>query len=150
MRRIGGFTFITSPNLPTAGTATLLDSTVFGSFVDEYLQGEGYVSDGVDNLQVKTDPLRQGRRLAYPRSPHRGADRSGARRGVEDHRGRCLMPYLVTSPLVLVRVPDQVGDGYRVDYHYQGLRRPGRAIRRREARREDRRPQGVEGQGRQG
>jgi hypothetical protein len=30
------------------------------------------------------------------------------------------MPYLVTSPLVLVRVPDQVGDGYRVDYHYQG------------------------------
>lgn len=29
------------------------------------------------------------------------------------------MPYLVTSPLVLVRVPDQVGDGYRVDYHYQ-------------------------------
>lgn len=30
------------------------------------------------------------------------------------------MPYLVTSPLVLVKVPDQVGDGYRVDYHYRG------------------------------
>lgn len=30
------------------------------------------------------------------------------------------MSYLVTSPLVLVKVPDQVGDGYRVDYHYQG------------------------------
>jgi hypothetical protein len=54
MRRIGGFTFITSPNLPTAGVATLLDSTVLGSFVDENLQGEGYVGDGVDNLQVKT------------------------------------------------------------------------------------------------
>jgi hypothetical protein len=54
MRRIGGFTFITSPNLPTPGSATLLDSTVLGSFVDEYLQGEGYVGDGVDGLQVKT------------------------------------------------------------------------------------------------
>jgi hypothetical protein len=30
------------------------------------------------------------------------------------------MPYLVTAPLVLVRVPDQIGDGYRVDYHYAG------------------------------
>lgn len=55
MRRIGGFTFITSPNLPYTNTATLLDSNVFGSFVDEYLQGEGYVSDGVDNLQVLTE-----------------------------------------------------------------------------------------------
>jgi hypothetical protein len=57
MRRIGGFTFITSPNLPTAGVATLLDSTVLGSFVDEYLQSEGYVSDGTDGLQVKTERL---------------------------------------------------------------------------------------------
>jgi hypothetical protein len=57
MRRIGGFTFVTSPNLPYSNTATLLDSTVFGSFVDEYLQGEGYVSDGVDNLQVQTERL---------------------------------------------------------------------------------------------
>lgn len=30
------------------------------------------------------------------------------------------MSYLVTSPLVLVKVPEQVGDGYRLDYHYQG------------------------------
>lgn len=30
------------------------------------------------------------------------------------------MSYLVTSPLVLVKVPDQVGEGYRLDYHYQG------------------------------
>jgi hypothetical protein len=29
LRRIGGFTFITSPNLPTTGVATLLDSSVF-------------------------------------------------------------------------------------------------------------------------
>ena len=57
MRRIGGFTFIASPNLPTNGVATLLDSTVLGSFVDEYLPSEGYVSDGVDNLQVMTERL---------------------------------------------------------------------------------------------
>lgn len=30
------------------------------------------------------------------------------------------MPYLTKAPLLLVKVPDQVGDGYRVDYHYQG------------------------------
>jgi hypothetical protein len=57
MRRIGGFTFIASPNLPTAGVATLLDSTVLGSFVDEELPSEGYVSDGVDKLQVLTKRL---------------------------------------------------------------------------------------------
>lgn len=39
---------------------------------------------------------------------------------MEDHGGGFLMSYLVTSPLVLVKVPDQAGDGYRVDYHYQG------------------------------
>lgn len=56
MRRIGGFTFITSPNLPTAGVATLLDSTVLGSFVDETLPAPGYVSgpDDANRLQVKT------------------------------------------------------------------------------------------------
>lgn len=30
------------------------------------------------------------------------------------------MSYLTIAPLVLVRVPDEVGDGYRVDYHYAG------------------------------
>lgn len=57
MRRIGGFTFITSPNLPATNNAILLDSTVLGSFVDEYLPSEGYVSDGTDNLQVMTERL---------------------------------------------------------------------------------------------
>ncbi|MEU9805031.1 hypothetical protein [Mycobacterium sp. NPDC050853] len=56
MRRIGGFTFITSPNLPTTGVATLLDSTVLGSFVDETVPAPGYVSgpDDANRLQVKT------------------------------------------------------------------------------------------------
>lgn len=57
MRRIGGFTFITSPNLPTTGVATLLDTTVFGTFVDETVPSEGYVDSGPDDLnrmQVKT------------------------------------------------------------------------------------------------
>lgn len=57
MRRIGGFTFITSPNLPTTGTATLLDSKVFGTFVDERVPGPGYVAsgdEGADGIQVKT------------------------------------------------------------------------------------------------
>lgn len=56
MRRIGGFTFITSPNLPTTNTAILLDTTVFGSFVDETLPAPGYVSgpDDANRLQVMT------------------------------------------------------------------------------------------------
>jgi len=56
MRRIGGFTFIASPNLPTSGVATLLDSTVLGSFVDETLPAPGYVGgpDDANRLQVKT------------------------------------------------------------------------------------------------
>lgn len=56
MRRIGGFTFIASPNLPAAGVATLLDSTVLGSFVDETLPAPGYVQgpDDANRMQVKT------------------------------------------------------------------------------------------------
>lgn len=57
MRRIGGFNFVTSPNLPTTGVATLLDSKVFGAMVDERVPGPGYVmSDdpGADGVQVKT------------------------------------------------------------------------------------------------
>lgn len=53
MRRIGGFNFVTSPNLPTTGVATLLDSKVFGAFVDERLPAPGYVG-GDNGLQVKT------------------------------------------------------------------------------------------------
>jgi hypothetical protein len=53
LRRIGGFTFVTSPNLPTTGVATLLDSSVFGAFVDERLPEIGYVM-GDNGVQVKT------------------------------------------------------------------------------------------------
>jgi hypothetical protein len=53
MRKIGGFTFVTSPNLPTTGVATLLDSTMLGAFVDERLPAPGYVG-GDNGLQVKT------------------------------------------------------------------------------------------------
>lgn len=53
IRRIGGFTFVTSPNLPTTGVATLLDSSVFGAFVDERLPEIGYVM-GDNGVQVKT------------------------------------------------------------------------------------------------
>ncbi|MEU6582822.1 hypothetical protein [Nocardia sp. NPDC046763] len=57
MRRIGGFTFVTSPNLPVNGNAWLLDSKVFGAFVDERVPGPGYVASGdqgADGVQVKT------------------------------------------------------------------------------------------------
>ncbi|OXR46667.1 hypothetical protein B7C42_01642 [Nocardia cerradoensis] len=59
MRKIGGFTFITSPNLPTLGRVTLLDSSVFGGFADERLNDPGYVGstdEGADGIQVKTFP----------------------------------------------------------------------------------------------
>lgn len=57
IKRIGGFTFVTSPNLPTAGNAYLLDSKVFGGFVDERVPAPGYVASsdpGADGTQVKT------------------------------------------------------------------------------------------------
>jgi hypothetical protein len=61
MKRIGGFTFLGSPNLPVAGVATLLDSHVLGGFTDERQAAPGYVmstgEDGLpnaDGLQVKT------------------------------------------------------------------------------------------------
>jgi hypothetical protein len=56
MRRIGGFNFITSPNLPTTGVATLLDSKVLGAFVDERIPAPGYVG-GDNGLQVMTKRL---------------------------------------------------------------------------------------------
>lgn len=61
MKRIGGFTFLGSPNLPVTGVATLFDSKVFGTFADEKQVAPGYVmstgKDGLpdaDGLQVKT------------------------------------------------------------------------------------------------
>ncbi len=53
MRRIGGLTWITSPVAPVTKAAFILDSSVFGAFVDEELPAPGYVrSDGM--TQVKT------------------------------------------------------------------------------------------------
>lgn len=75
MKRIGGFTFITSPNLPTSGVATVFDSTVLGSFVDETIPAPGYVSgpDDANRMQVKvmredkTDMWRiRARRIVVP------------------------------------------------------------------------------------
>lgn len=57
MHRIGGFNFITSPNLPTNGTAYLLDSKVFGAFTDERVPGPGWVQSddpGAQRIQVQT------------------------------------------------------------------------------------------------
>lgn len=52
-KQIGGFTFITSPNLPVTGQAILLDTRLFGAFVDERLDAPGYVQDD-RGLQIKT------------------------------------------------------------------------------------------------
>lgn len=55
--RIGGMTWYTSPSIPVTGQATILDTTVFGAFVDETLQSEGYVGSPIDEgymIQSKT------------------------------------------------------------------------------------------------
>jgi hypothetical protein len=53
VKRIGGFTWVTSPNAPITGAATVLDSSLFGTFVDENLPAIGYVrAEGM--TQVKT------------------------------------------------------------------------------------------------
>lgn len=53
MAKIAGMTWLTSPNLPTTGVATILDSNVFGAFADEKLPAPGYTG-GEDGVQVKT------------------------------------------------------------------------------------------------
>jgi hypothetical protein len=53
MRQIGGFLWVTSPNAPVSNAATVLDSGVFGTFVDENLPAPGYVR-GEGMTQVKT------------------------------------------------------------------------------------------------
>jgi hypothetical protein len=60
IRQIGGLTWVTSPVAPITKAAFLLDSTVFGEFVDEILPAPGYVratGEGgrpVSMTQVKT------------------------------------------------------------------------------------------------
>lgn len=52
-KQIGGLTFIASPNIPASGSAIVLDTTLYGAFVDERLDAPGYVQDD-RGLQVKT------------------------------------------------------------------------------------------------
>jgi hypothetical protein len=52
-RTIGGFTFITSPNLPVTGKAMVLDTSVFGAAGNEVLPEIGYATDD-NGTQVKT------------------------------------------------------------------------------------------------
>lgn len=60
VKRIGGFTWVTSPVAPITGAATLIDSTRLGEFVDELLPAPGYVratgpgGAPVSMTQVKT------------------------------------------------------------------------------------------------
>lgn len=50
---LAGLRVLTSPNIPTAGTAILLDSTVLGGMADEDLGGPGYTGQ-IKGLQGKT------------------------------------------------------------------------------------------------
>jgi hypothetical protein len=51
---IAGMRWLASPNLPTAGTALILDSKVLGGMADEDLGGPGYASAGGVGVQVKS------------------------------------------------------------------------------------------------
>lgn len=51
---VAGMRWLSSPNLPTAGTALVLDSTQLGGMADENLGGPGYVSAGGVGVQAKT------------------------------------------------------------------------------------------------
>lgn len=52
-RRIGGFTFVTSPNAPVTGKALMVDSKVYGGFTDERLASPDYVQTE-NGLQVQS------------------------------------------------------------------------------------------------
>lgn len=54
VKRIGGFNWVTSPVAPITGVATILDSQVFGQFVDWRLGGPGYVRAEDGQTEVKT------------------------------------------------------------------------------------------------
>lgn len=51
---IAGMRWLSTPNLPTAGTALVLDSTQLGGMADEDLGGPGYVNAGGIGVQAKT------------------------------------------------------------------------------------------------
>lgn len=51
---IDGMRFLSSPNLPTAGTVLVLDSQMLGGMADEDLGGPGYVNAGAPGVEAKT------------------------------------------------------------------------------------------------
>lgn len=51
---IAGMRWLSTPNLPTAGTALVLDSTQLGGMADEDIGGPGYVNVAGIGTQVKT------------------------------------------------------------------------------------------------
>lgn len=54
---LGGLRVLVSPNLPTAGTALILDSKVLGGMADEQLGGPGYVgqASGIEGKTMRRD-----------------------------------------------------------------------------------------------
>jgi hypothetical protein len=70
--KIAGMNWITSPNLPTNGVATILDSSLFGGFVDELLPAPGYLRDdnGIQMKSIREDKVDQylvrARRITVP------------------------------------------------------------------------------------
>lgn len=51
---IDGMRWLSSPNLPTAGTVLVVDSTMLGGMADEDLGGPGYANAGGVGVQAKT------------------------------------------------------------------------------------------------
>lgn len=52
--QVAGLTWLPTPNLPTAASALVLDSTQLGGMADEDLGGPGYVNAGGIGVQAKT------------------------------------------------------------------------------------------------
>jgi hypothetical protein len=51
---IDGMTFLPTPNLPTAGTILIADSSMLGGMADEDLGGPGYTNAGAPGVEGKT------------------------------------------------------------------------------------------------
>jgi hypothetical protein len=51
---IDGMTFLPTPNLPTAGTILVVDSTMLGGMADEDLGGPGYANAGAPGVEGKS------------------------------------------------------------------------------------------------
>jgi hypothetical protein len=72
MTKIAGMNWVTSPNLPTNGVATIVDSNLFGGFVDELLPAPGYMRDdnGIQMKSIREDKVDQylvrARRITVP------------------------------------------------------------------------------------